>query len=355
MMKAVCSPLFAVAALNWLGLQAMAFDYAITSAGKILLTDMETDIPGMRTIFVGEPVAVTVFDLEWVANESGYNESDTLIWQTSVGGITQASGSLDLSSLPSRELPTSLDVGNIKVDEAGRYEIQVILSIDRSEESTSAEYQAYAAAASIVPLLVVLVLAMSTQMVELSLFTAVFVGACMVTGNIKDGFKTTLDDYILNALASRDHGYVYLFTLFLSGLVGMLQRSGGMLGFTQMIAQYAKTSRAGQIATFAICCCVFFDDYTNLLLTGSSVKPLTDLLFISREKIAFLVDGAAAPLASLTPISSWVGFEVSLIQTELDRLVALYGEENLTIDTSAIAIFLQSIKYRYYPIFLITL
>jgi hypothetical protein len=354
-MKTSCSPLFALAALNWLGLQAEAFDYALTSAGEISLTDTQTDISGIKTIFVGEQISVTVSNLEWEYNESGYNETDTLVWTTSVGGTVQASGSLDLSSLPSRELPTSLDVGNIKVDNAGRHEIQVVLSIDQSEESTSSEYEAYAAAASIVPLVVVLVLAMSTQMVELSLFTAVFVGACMVTGNLKDGFKTTLDDYILNAVASVNHGYVYLFTLFLSGLVGMLQRSGGMLGFTQLIAQYAKSSRAGQVATFAICCCVFFDDYTNLLLTGSSVKPLTDLLFISREKIAFLVDATAAPLASLTPISSWVGFEVSLIQTELDRLTTMYGEENLTIDTSAIAVFLQSIKYRYYPIFMIAL
>jgi hypothetical protein len=38
----------------------------------------------------------------------------------------------------------------------------------------------------------------------------------MVTGNVNDGFKVTLDDYILNALANVDHGYVYLFTLFLS-------------------------------------------------------------------------------------------------------------------------------------------
>ncbi|CAB9514144.1 Inherit from COG: Na H antiporter [Seminavis robusta] len=196
---------------------------------------------------------------------------------------------------------------------------------------------------------------MGTQMVELSLLSAVFVGACMVSGNIKDGFKTTLDDYILNSLSSVDHGYVYLFTLFLSGMVGMLQKSGGMIGFTQAIAQYAKSPRAGQVATFAICCCVFFDDYTNLLLTGSSVKPLTDLLFISREKIAFIVDATAAPLASLTPISSWVGFEVSLIQTEISRLEAIYGAENLTIDTSAIAVFLQSIKYRYYPIFMVVL
>ena len=41
---------------------------------------------------------------------------------------------------------------------------------------------------------------------------------------------------------------------------------------------------------------------------------------VSKEKLTFLVDATAAPLASLTPVSSWVGFEVSLIQTEINNL-----------------------------------
>jgi hypothetical protein len=52
--------------------------------------------------------------------------------------------------------------------------------------------------------------------VEFALFSAIFVGACMVTGNVNDGFKALLDNYILKALANVDHGYVYLFTLFMS-------------------------------------------------------------------------------------------------------------------------------------------
>ena len=53
-------------------------------------------------------------------------------------------------------------------------------------------------------------------MVELSLFSGIFVGACMVAGNIKDGFKETLDEYLLKAIVNEDHAYVYLFTLFLA-------------------------------------------------------------------------------------------------------------------------------------------
>jgi len=81
----------------------------------------------------------------------------------------------------------------------------------------------------------------------------------MVHGNIIDGFKQLLDDYILQALADKDHGYVYLFTLFLSGLVGMLEKSGGMSGFTRDVQKFAKTPRSGQFACFGIGIFVFFD------------------------------------------------------------------------------------------------
>ena len=82
------------------------------------------------------------------------------------------------------------------------------------------------------------------------------------------------------------------------------------------------------------------------------MQPLTDLLFVSREKLAFIVDATAAPIASLTPISSWVGFEVSLIEAELEKIKAFEGTI-LEINESALGVFLQSIKYRYYPIFML--
>ena len=126
----------------------------------------------------------------------------------------------------------------------------------------------------------------------------------------------------------------------------MLERSGGMKGFTNSISNYAKSSRTGQFATFAIGCLIFFDDYGNTLLTGQTMRPLADILNISREKLAFIVDSTAAPIASLTPVSSWVGFEVGLIQDQLTRLDNLYGAE-LLVDTSGLAVFMQTIKYRY--------
>ena len=177
----------------------------------------------------------------------------------------------------------------------------------------------------------------------------------MVQGNLKDGFKELLNDYILNALANKEHGYVYLFTLFLSGLVGMMEKSGGMAGFTSVAQRFARTPRTGQFACLGIGIFIFFDDYANCLLAGETMRPLFDLLCISREKLAFIVDATAAPIASISPISSWVGYEVQLIQEQIDRIIEIYGAENLTIKDSGLAVFLQTIKYRYYPIFMIVL
>ena len=128
-----------------------------------------------------------------------------------------------------------------------------------------------------------------------------------------------------------------------------------MIGFTRFVSKFAKTQRSGQYAVYITGCMIFFDDYANCLLAGETMKPLTDLLMVSREKLAFIVDATAAPVASISPVSSWVGFEIGLIVQEVVKLEEKYGKGNLTITTSGLAIFLQSVKYRYYPIFMIFL
>lgn len=206
---------------------------------------------------------------------------------------------------------------------------------------------------SLVPLIVVLFMGMTTGMVELTLFFGIFVGACMVKGNVEEGFKSTLETYILNALEDIWHGYVYLFTFFIAGFTAMLQKSGGLNGFANILKKYATSSMTGQLACMLAGCIIFFDDYTNCLVAGTTMRPVVDLLSISREKLAFIVDATAAPIASLVPLSSWIGFEVGLIQDEIDKIIEKTEGNELSIETTGYAVFLESIKYRYYSIFML--
>lgn len=48
-----------------------------------------------------------------------------------------------------------------------------------------------------------------------------------------------------------------------------------------------------------------FHDYANTLFVGSTMRPLTDQLRVSREKLAYLVDSISAPVANLALISTW--------------------------------------------------
>ncbi len=76
------------------------------------------------------------------------------------------------------------------------------------------------------------------------------------------------------------------------------------------------------------------------------MRPVTDRLKISREKLAYIVDSTAAPVASVFPISSWIGFEVGLIAA---AFVAV------DLPFNAYTTFVASIPYRFYPIFALVL
>lgn len=76
-----------------------------------------------------------------------------------------ATGNVSLEEV-GRALPTSIDAGTINVDKKGRYTIEVRMSIDGHSAKASSEYEAYGAGVAIIPLLVVLVLAITTHMVR---------------------------------------------------------------------------------------------------------------------------------------------------------------------------------------------
>src|SRR5690606_15666435 len=59
---------------------------------------------------------------------------------------------------------------------------------------------------------------------------------------------------------------------------------------------------------------------------------------ISREKLSFIIDATAAPIAGIAVISTWVGYELRLIKDGYDSI----GQQ-----VNAYSIFLESIPYRF--------
>ncbi len=198
---------------------------------------------------------------------------------------------------------------------------------------------------SILPPVVAIGLAMLTRQVILALFAGVWLGAFLLAGfNPFTATMRSLDTYVLGALADSDHASVVLFTLLLGGMVGVIARSGGAQGLAGWVSRFASNRRRGQLAGWFMGLFIFFDDYANTLLVGPTLRPVTDRLGISREKLAFIVDTTAAPVASLAFLSSWIGMEIGLIAEQL---------KVLGIQQDAYVVFLQSIPHRFYPVLML--
>ena len=123
---------------------AAAFDYSLVGGGDISLTDLETGIGGIITIFTDSLIGVAVDGLEWDETGSVDQSDDTLYWETLIDGEVQASGSVSLADV-GRQLPTSIDAGSVKTSKKGRRSIEVRITVDSSTASTDTKVQAYAA------------------------------------------------------------------------------------------------------------------------------------------------------------------------------------------------------------------
>ncbi len=195
---------------------------------------------------------------------------------------------------------------------------------------------------SLLPPLFAITLAFVARQVLISLFSGIWLGAIFINDyGIITGFMRTIDGYIVRALANPDQASILIFSMTLGGMVGVISRSGGTQGIVEKLSKFANNSRGGQLATWAMGLLIFFDDYANTLVVGNTMRPFTDKLRISREKLSYIVDSTAAPVASIALVSTWVGFQVGLIDQAF---------VNLGLEMNAYNTFLQSIPHSTYSI-----
>ena len=192
---------------------------------------------------------------------------------------------------------------------------------------------------SVLPPLVAIILALVTRETLVSLFAGIWIGVTILKTNLIDGLLTTLDTYLVGSLADTNHASIILFTLGFGGMIGVISANGGMRGIVDIAVRHAKTRRQGQVMTVMMGVIIFFDDYANTLLVGNMMRPLTDKLRISREKLSYLVDSTAAPVASLAVISTWSIFQMSLLNGPY---------EHFGVTENPYITFLRSIPYSFY-------
>uniref|UniRef100_UPI00096A4388 Na+/H+ antiporter NhaC family protein n=3 Tax=Clostridiaceae TaxID=31979 RepID=UPI00096A4388 len=203
---------------------------------------------------------------------------------------------------------------------------------------------------TVLPPLVSIVLAFLTKNVVVSLFIGTMTGCIMLKLNGFNIITALTQGFIdftyraLNSLADPWNAGIILQVLVIGGVIHLVAKMGGAKAIAEALARKAKTVKSAQLTTWLLGLAVFFDDYANSLIVGPIMRPVTDKLGVSREKLAFVIDATAAPIAGLAIISTWIGLEVGLIGDAL---------KSVGIQADGFGVFLETIPYRFYNILIL--
>lgn len=217
-------------------------------------------------------------------------------------------------------------------DGFSRVEAQVEGAEAKSQSKRVGEWWA------IIPPLLAVLIALFFRLLIPALLSAVWVGGAIGASTPVEGLWRG-GTFIWSAVTDTFSLYIIAFTIALVGMVHVMTRGGGVKGIVNKVGALAKTARSTRVSAVLLGFAIFFDDYANTFVVGTTMRPLTDAKRISREKLAYIVDSTSAPIAGLAVISTWIGYEVGLFE-DLSR--------QLSLGLSGYEIFFAIMPLRFY-------
>ena len=187
---------------------------------------------------------------------------------------------------------------------------------------------------SLLPPLIAIVLALGTKEVYSSLFIGILSGGLLFSGfSFEGSIRHIFMDSIIPVLSTSANVGIICFLVILGMMVQLINKTGGSRAFGEWTKGVIETRSGAMLATVALGCLIFIDDYFNCLTLGSVMRPVTDKHRISRAKLAYIIDTTAAPICIIAPISSWAAAVSGFVE----------GEDGMKI-------FLETIPYNFYAL-----
>jgi Na+/H+ antiporter NhaC len=176
-------------------------------------------------------------------------------------------------------------------------------------------------------------------------------GALLATGgSVPAAAWRLVAQYPFTPFTTVDRVLLLVFTILIGATVGLMADSGGTKGMVSRMVKFARTRGRAQIFAGLAGLAIFFDDYANCLIIGPAFLAVFAHHRLSRAKLAYIVDSTAAADASVWFVSTWIGYEVGLI----DQALKLLPDPALR-SLSPYGVFLDSIPFRFYLLFALAL
>lgn len=214
---------------------------------------------------------------------------------------------------------------------------------------------------SLLPPLVALGLAIITRRVLVSLGMGIFLGGLLITDySIADSIKYIWDKVYGVVIETNEvtvdgvkveesslnswNMSIVAFLLLLGMMTALLTLSGGTRAFAEWAQSRVKSKRGSKLLAAFLGVFIFVDDYFNSLAVGAISRPVTDRFYVSRSKLAYILDSTAAPMCVLMPASSWGAY----IMTIIGGILVTHG---LTDYSSALSAYVNMVPMNFYAVF----
>ncbi|MGF1724131.1 Na+/H+ antiporter NhaC family protein [Photobacterium nomapromontoriensis] len=201
---------------------------------------------------------------------------------------------------------------------------------------------------SLLPPLVALGLAILTRRVLVSLGIGIVLGAFLLTDFSFSGTASYIGSIVIGLFVADGainswNMSIVAFLIILGMTTALLTLSGGTRAFAIWAQSKIKSKRGAKLLAASLGVFIFVDDYFNSLAVGAISRPVTDRFYVSRAKLAYILDSTAAPMCVLMPASSWGAYIITLI----GGLLVTHG----VTDYSPFSAFMQLVPMNFYAVF----
>jgi Na+/H+ antiporter NhaC len=191
---------------------------------------------------------------------------------------------------------------------------------------------------ALIPAAVTILVALAWRRVWLALACGVVAGALAFGGFHPLPVLKALWLYLTAAFVDQERLKIILFILLVGGMLEILAASGAYEAFAHSLSKVIHTARRTRLAAWFLSFSLFFDDYANVLITGSSMRSVAERNQVRPAMMAYFVDTVAI-LASVMLVSTWAAFEGNEMAD---------AAQTMGIQGSATALFLGSLPYHFY-------
>lgn len=187
---------------------------------------------------------------------------------------------------------------------------------------------------SFIPVLIIMIVAITTRRTLLALFSGSVVGAIILT---KTDFVTGWIDYFYTTMQDETVQWVILLISLFGALIHLFEKSGAVTEFSTWLQKFVNSRKKSLVMTYILGFILFLDDYLNNLVVGSTMKKLTDRYKVPRTLLGYIVNTTAAPVAVLIPLSTWAIFFAGLLENE-----------GVTVNGSGMGAYIHSLPFIFY-------